>query len=828
MTPQQFARVRQLFDKAMDLPAETRLTFLASACTDDSDVRREVERLVRQDVGEELVADVRRALDSALETRDGIGVDEHGGHTIVGHRLSHYEVLEELSRGGMGIVYKALDTKLNREVALKVLPPKLVSDPNRKRRFLREAQSAAALKHPNIAVLHQIDEVDGQTFLVMELIEGETLRDILARGPLSVDRARTLALDTARGLAKAHSKGIIHRDIKPANLMITEDGELKIIDFGLAKLWLGEEEPVSEPSSHDDGSTLSRETMPGTLMGTIGYMSPEQVRAVEVDARSDVFSFGAVVYEMLSGELAFGRETTVETLSAILGERPPEFPEERGDARDLMSVVRRCLEKSPADRFPSATALVAALEALGTARPRAEKSVAILAFTNMSPDPDNEYFSDGMSEEIINALHHVRDLRVASRTASFSFKNQLVDIAEVGAKLNVAAVLEGSVRKVGNKLRITAQLIDVADGYHLWSESFDREWGDVFAIQDEIAQAIVDELKVVLVDEAEKALVEPATENLDAYQLYLQGRFYWNRRELRQAIHSLEQAIAIDPDYALAHAGLAAAYAILGFGYGGEPREVMGNAKKAAEHALRLEPSLAETHYALAYVSFVYDFDWASAAREFEKAIELDPDYVAAHYMYGFYLWLVEGRLEEAIAKARRAVELDPLDSHAVGMLGLILSGGGLPHEAIPLLKQAIERDPNYFFLYRVLGIAYQEQSRHFDAASAFQQAAELSRRDQIVLMELGVSRAACGDGEAAVAIVSEFEKRAATDYVSPLCLAAVYGALGRIEEALTHLERAYRERDPCLVVLKRWPTNFEPLHGEPRFEALLERIGLS
>ena len=492
------------------------------------------------------------------------------------------KVLEELNRGGMGIVYKALDLKLNREVALKVLPPQLVSDPDRKRRFVREAQSAAALKHPNIAVVYEINEVEGETFIAMELIDGAMLSDVLKAGPLSVERARNLALDVALGLATAHEKGVVHRDVKPANIMVTEDGHAKIIDFGLAKLRVDEESATKGRSSPEEESTRSHQSVPGAMMGTIGYMAPEQVRARDADARSDIFSLGAVVYEMLSGRMAFGRQTNVDTLAAILGERPPMVEGERGAAGSLMRLVRRCLEKAPDARFQSARDLVAELEGVRTRTPP-EQSVAILPFTNMSPDPENEYFSDGMSEEIINALGQLRGLRVAARSSSFSFKDQLVDIADVGAKLNVNSVLEGSVRKAGSKLRITAQLIDVADGYHLWSERYDREAGDVFAIQDEIATSIAEQLKVILVGQQDVSLVKPGTLNLDAYQLYLQGRFFWNRRELHRSLACFEQAVSIDPAYALAHAGVADANAMLGFGYGGDPRDLWPKEARSAQ-----------------------------------------------------------------------------------------------------------------------------------------------------------------------------------------------------------------------------------------------------
>ncbi|MFQ5790514.1 MAG: tetratricopeptide repeat protein, partial [Acidobacteriota bacterium] len=406
-----------------------------------------------------------------------------------------------------------------------------------------------------------------------------------------------------------------------------------------------------------------------------------------------------------------------------------------------------------------------------------------------------------------------------------SFKGKSVDITEVGAKLKVETVLEGSVRKAGNRLRITAQLISVADGYHLWSERYDREMDDVFAIQDEIATAIAERLKVALVGERDQPLVKPSTQNLEAYQLYLEGRFFWNRRELRRGLDCFENALALDPDYALAYAGVADAYGLLGFSGVIRPGEAMPKAREAVERALELDDTLAEAHYSLAYVSCVYDWDWPTAAREFERAIELNPSYAAAHYMYAFYLWLVEGRTDEAIAEANRAVEIDPLDSHATGMLGIVLWGGGRSREAIPLLERAVEQDPAYFFLYRCLGLAYHAESMHPEAIAALEQATILSGRDYIVRTELAIARALSGEPQKAETILNELIARSRQEYVSPLFLAVIQLALGRKEEALASLERAYDKRDPTLVTLKHWPF-VQPLHGDPRFESLLKRIG--
>jgi tetratricopeptide (TPR) repeat protein len=431
-----------------------------------------------------------------------------------------------------------------------------------------------------------------------------------------------------------------------------------------------------------------------------------------------------------------------------------------------------------------------------------------------------------MSEEIINALSQLEGLRVAARSSSFAFKNKLVDITDVGAKLNVDAVLEGSVRKAGNKLRITAQLINIADGYHLWSERYDRDMGDIFSIQDEIATTIVERLKVILVQKDEP-LVKPPTQNLDAYQLYLRGRFFWNRRELQPALECFENAVSLDPDFALAHTGVADANAILGFGYGGDPRVVAPKGKKAAQRALELDDTLAEAHYSLAYFKFVYERDWPAAAGAFRKAIALNPKHVAAHYMYGFYLLLVEDRGDEGIEEARQAVAIDPLDSHATGMLCLILWLERRSREAIRLLETAIEREPTYFFLHRCLGLAYTAESNYPQAVAALEQAAVLSRRDVVVLMELAWVQVLSGNTGEADAILEELLARSEQQYVNPSCMAFIQGAMGRNEEALALFDRAYDEGDPVLVATRIWQRVLDsPLTKDPGWDVLLRRIG--
>ena len=740
---------------------------------------------------------------------------------MIGRTISHYKILEKLGEGGMGVVYKAEDTTLKRTVALKFLPADLTRDEEAKERFVHEAQAASSLDHPNICNIHEIDETDdGQIFICMAYYEGETLRKKISRKPLKLEEAIDIAIQVADGLAEAHGQDAVHRDLKSANVMITKEGVVKIIDFGLARL-----------------AGQTKLTKAGTTMGTAAYMSPEQARGEHVDHRTDIWSMGVVLYEMIAGELPFKGDYEQAVIYLIMYEDSEPITGLRtGVPTELERIVDKAMSKSPDDRYQHMDEMIVDLRSVKKefksgmskeplSKTKSLSSIAVLPFVNMSADPENEYFSDGMSEDIINALTQLKDLRVAARTSSFWFKGKSAEIAEVGAKLNVDTVLEGSVRQAGNRLRITAQLINVADGYHLWSERYDRELDDVFAIQDEIATAIAEKLKVALLGERDQSLVKPSTQNLKAYQLYLEGRFYWNRRELRRGLECFERAVDYDPDYALAYAGVADSYALLAFGYGGaRPTESLPKAKQAAERALELDESLAEAHNSLAYVS-LYDWEWPTAAREFKRAIELNASYVAARYYYAFYLWLVEGRTDEAIAEAQRAVEIDPLDSHAAGMLGLVLWGARRSHEAIAFLEKAIVHDPTYFFLHRCLGLAFQAEPMHTEAIAALEQAANLSGRDPLVQSELASAYALSGATQKAEDLLEELTARSRQQYVSPLLFAFIQLALGMKDEALASLERAYNEHDPMLVPTKRWPS-FKPLHGDPRFESLLRRIG--
>jgi serine/threonine protein kinase len=743
---------------------------------------------------------------------------------MVGKTISHYKILEKLGEGGMGVVYKAEDTKLHRFVALKFLPPDLTRDPEAKARFIQEAQAASALDHPNICNIHEIDETaEGQLFIVMACYEGETLKHRIARAQLGTEEAIGIAAQIGEGLAKAHAAGIVHRDMKPANVMITNDGVAKILDFGLAKL-----------------TGRAQHTRTGTTLGTVAYMSPEQARGAHVDHRTDIWSFGIILYEMLAGVLPFRGEYDQAVVYSILNDEPQPVTNVRPEASDSLGrIIERCLEKNPENRYGSIGEVKRDIQqielALRPVSPRTamEKSkklpsIAVLPFRDMSPARDQEYFCEGIAEELINGLAQIAGLRVAARTSAFQFKDKDLDVRRVGRELGVESVLEGSVRKAGSQLRITAQLINVADGYHLWSEKYDRELEDVFAIQDEISIAIVEKLRGKLLKEEKSKLVRRYTGNEEAYNLYLKGRFYWNRRHegwIEKAIGLFQQAVEKDPLFAPGYVGIADCYNISSVLVLMDPRVAYPKSKEAVAKALAIDEGLAEAHAALGWIKTFHDWDWAGAEREFLRSFELNPSYANAHYFYSLYLCIM-GRSEEAFAESSRALEIDPISLVFNTIQGVTLSWGRRHDAAIEQYKKTLDMDPNFFIANLYLGFAFAAKHMWREATEAFTKASAVSPGNPLALGSLGYGYASSGRQKEALEALDRLEELSKERFVGSYCKAFVYLGLGADDKAFECLESALVEKDLWLPIASTLPL-WDRVRPDPRFASLVRRMGL-
>jgi serine/threonine-protein kinase len=749
----------------------------------------------------------------------------------------------------MGEVYRAKDVRLGRPVAIKILRPEAAGSKERLARFEQEARTASALNHPNVVTIYDIGRVDETPYIAMELVEGRTFRELLERGPLPVPQLLHYATQVAEALAKAHAGGIVHRDLKPENLMVTSDGLVKILDFGLAKLT-----PAVSEATGDPAQAL---TAAGVIVGTVQYMSPEQARSPTVDHRSDQFTIGMILYEMATGRMAFPRDSLTGTIAAIMFEEPlpvadlnPAVPE------GLRQVIATCLRKDPHQRFATTSDLARALSALrggaafdsaaetqvrpapGTPVPQ-QASVAVLPFVDMSPQKDQEYFCDGMAEELINALTQIAAVRVVSRTSSFQFKGRTDDARTIGQRLGVRTLLEGSVRTAGERMRIGARLTNASDGYQIWSAQYDREMKDVFAVQDEIAGSILSALRVTLIKADDAPLVAPQTDAPEVYQLYLKGRHEWNKRTEDGLLRSLgyfQEAIEKDPAYARAHAGLADSYALLGI-YGiRPPSEVMPKAKATAGRALeeaaegslpgQADTGLAAVHTTLGCVKAVYDWSWAEAERHFRLAIEHDPKYPTAHQWYAMNCLVPMRRFEEATREIRLAQESDPLSPAIQASLGLVHYFAGRLVEAAAALKKTLESDGGFAMAHFFLGQTYLQMERAEDALAALGNASRLSPGSAEFRAGLGSACALAGQADRARRILEELKQRRRERYVSAALIAEVHAGLGETEEALTWLGEAERERSPELCWIGVRPA-FGRLRAHPRFVELVLTIGL-
>jgi serine/threonine-protein kinase len=692
-----------------------------------------------------------------------------------------YTVERELGRGGMAVVLLAQDRRTNRAVALKVLRPELAAALGVER-FLREIEIAAQLTHPNILALYDCGEADSILYYTMPYVTGETLRDRLQREKqLAIDESVGITQEVADALAHAHSLGVVHRDIKPENVLF-QAGHAVVADFGIARA-------VSAAGGE-------RLTETGLAIGTPAYMSPEQATGDrDVDPRSDIYSLGCMLYEMLAGDPPFSASTAQAMLARKSIEQVPAISTVRDTVpRHLEKAIAIALARVPADRYATALDFSAALTRdSGTTVGAAERSaIAVLPFANMSADPENEYFSDGITEEVINAVAGIPDLRVTARTSAFQFKGKEYDIREIGRKLNVGSVLEGSVRKAGNKVRVTAQLIDVADGYHLWSERFDRDLEDVFAIQDEISLAIADRLKSEFAPAAPKATTQAPETSPDpaAYDAYLRGRYHRQRMfgggdAIDKTAASYREAIERDPSFALAYSALAELHVVLAIGFATQPsRELMPEAKQAAEKALSLNPDLAEAQLARALVAMYYEWDYPAAKAGINRAVAINPSFVDAHFWEEFYYTYVERDIERAVAANQRAQALDPLDLNVSSRLAQVLLLFDRFEEAIDRLESILRIDPDHMVSYLELADAYRRNGEESKAMAAAQRAMDLSGRTAAAVGVSVTVFAFSGEIEKARALQEELTERARHDYVFPFWLAVAHAALGEMDQA--------------------------------------------
>jgi serine/threonine protein kinase/Tfp pilus assembly protein PilF len=743
-----------------------------------------------------------------------------------------YDVLEELGRGGMGRVYKVFDKRIKEEVALKLLRQDIADDPQMVERFSNELKFARKIIHKNIGRMYDLGEAEGILYITMEFVPGEDLKAFIKRaGQLSIGKTIAIVEQVCEGLVEAHKLGVVHRDLKPQNIMIDKSGNARILDFGIAR------------SLNAEGITEA-----GMIVGTPEYMSPEQVGGEDIDQRVDLYALGIILYEMVSGSVPFRADSAIAVAMKHKSEKPqapntinPQVPD------SLNRMIIRCLEKNKNNRFQTAEEILLELksikESVTTTREISgelkevttphvrgveEKSIAVLPFVDLSPQKDQEYFCDGLAEELINSLSHISELHVPARSSSFSFKGKGLDIREVGKTLNVETVLEGSVRKAGNRLRITAQLINVADGYHMWSERYDRDMDDIFAIQDEISLAIVDNLKVKLLKGEKTKIVKRHTENKEAYSLYLKGRYFWNRRhegDMMKAIECYQMALQKDPLYALPYVGITDVFLVLGLWSFIPPKEAFAKAKAAINKAFEIDDSLGEVYSSMGFINVSFEWDWAAAEKNYKRGLELNPKYAYAHGWYAVFL-VSQERFDEAVEQARQAVEIEPLSPLMNALYGVILGFGEGAEKGREQLRKSLEMEPNLPMGNLWIGQLYLNPPEDYGKAIFhLQKAVQLGMTFAMGWLAWALIKA--GKKDEAEKMLDQLDEIAKQRYVSPFQKALILLGLERVDEAYEYFDLAYKAREPFFAYfLLDWLPG--PVRSDPRYIAILKKMDLA